>query len=81
MSKFQIIKSLKSPKEGGEDQNGVDTHTGMAPPELFNSTLWTKQCKGYTQRWTELHEKYAKWTPKQVKVKIVLYEDLKSDLR
>merc|ERR1711935_236777 len=52
----------RSPKP---TENGEDTHTGMAPPALFNSTLWTKQCAGYTHRWTELHEKYAKWTPKK----------------
>ena len=68
----------RSPKSEGDD-NGA--HVGTAPAELYNSTLWTKQCAGYTNRWTELHEKYAKLTPSKTKIKIILFEDLRENLR
>ena len=69
----------RSPK--GNETAAEGTHTGVAPPELFNATIWTKQCAGYTSRWRELHEKYAKSTPKKTKILIVQYEELKANLR
>ena len=60
---------------------GESVHTRVAPLELYNTSLWTKQCAGYTKRWTELHTKYAKLTPKETGLLIVRYEDIKTKLR
>ena len=68
----------RSPKP---EQGSAASHTGTAPPELFNSTLWAKQCEGYTNRWYELHKRYASQIHESTQLKIIFYEDIRDNLR
>ena len=68
----------RSPKP---EQGSAASHTGTAPPELFNSTLWAKQCEGYTNRWYELHKRYASQIHENTQLKIIFYEDIRDNLR
>jgi len=68
----------RSPKP---EDGSAATHTGVAPPELYNSTLWTKQCAGYTGRWYELHKRYAQDLFADTKLHVVFFEDLRDNLR